>query len=263
MWKNFRQNIHSELLKIFCSRSFKIVALLIIIIQGIIAFISAQQILSVGLDATPETCHGLLEPMPPIEYMGFDVVMLSTIPMIVLGSIWGSAEFKHHCLRTSLLSYGNKNSLFAAKTTAVIIISFMLSIISVIICITITHFTFGNEGLVPILFNVQVWKFIILAIVAVALLTIVSYAIGFLFRTAVVPMLFLIIQAYNIGDMLAEHFELCKLLPVSLANRLIASSESMLTSHPVQNIFGLLVWIIIVISAGYFIFRKIDLQGEY
>ena len=86
---------------------------------------------------------------------------------------------------------------------------------------------------------------------------------AFLCRSAVFPLLFLIIQAYNVGDLLAEKFFFCRLLPVSLANRLIASSESMLTDHPAQNILVLLLWVAVIGTAAYLLFRKRDLRGEY
>ena len=104
-----------------------------------------------------------------------------------------------------MLYLGNKKSLFAVKIIATAILAFVISLVSVITTITITHITFGEEGLVPLVFNVTVWKFIIMAVISITLTTLLSYVIGFLFRTAVVPLLFLIIQAYNVGDMLQKN----------------------------------------------------------
>ncbi|MGN0395047.1 MAG: hypothetical protein ACI4EF_06765 [Coprococcus sp.] len=263
MLKNFRQNLFSELVKLYCSKVCKIVMLLVIGVQGFLAYIAAKQILSVGLEATPETCPELIEAMPPIEFMGFDVVMFSTIPMIVLGSICGASEYKMHSLRTTLLSIGKKSRVFFAKTFSITLAAFILSLVSVIVTITITHITFGEAGLIPIVFNSTVWKHIYLSVTAITLLTVLAYVFGFLCRTTVFPMMFLIIQAYNIGDILAEHFAICRLLPVSLVNRLIVSSESILTPHPILNIAWLLVWIVVTGVAGFLMFNKSDLRGEY
>ena len=263
MLKNFRQNLFSELMKIGCSKVCKIVALLVIGVQGLLAYVAAKQNLSVGLNATPETCPGLLEAMPPFEFMGFDVIMFGTIPMIVLGAICGSTEYKMHSLRITLLSFGKKSRVFVVKTISVTFLAFILSLTSVVVVITITHMTFGKEGLTPIVFNETVWKYISLSTIAITLLTILAYVIGFLCRTAVFPMLFLIIQAYNVGDMLTERFTICKLLPVSLVNRLIATSENMLTPNPMQNIAWLLAWIVVIGTVGFWRFLKSDLRGEY
>lgn len=261
--KTFIHNLYSELLKLCFTKACRIVTIIVIAVQSLLSYVSARQILSVGLDAVPTETNGLLEPMPPIEFMGFDVILMATIPMIVLGAVFGASEYKLHSMRTTLLYFGNKNNLFVSKTLAITIVSFVISFISTVITITITHITFGPSGLKPLVFNDVVWKYIILSVISLTLLTILSYSIGFLFRTPVVPMLFLIIQAYNIGNMLAEKFEICRYLPISLSNRMIASSENMMTNTPLQNIFGLLIWIAVFSVAGYAIFRKNDLQGEY
>ena len=99
--------------------------------------------------------------------------------------------------------------------------------------------------------------------VSLTLLTLLSYAIGFLCRTAVVPLLFLIIQAYNLGNILADKFEVCRYLPVALCNGLISSSESSLSGIPLKNTVGLLIWIAIFAAASYAVFVRTDLQGEY
>lgn len=261
--KNFRNYLYSELMKLCCTKVCRIVTLLVIAFQSLLSYVAAKQVLSVGLNAVPTAENGLVEPLPPIEYMGFDVIMFATIPLIVLGAIFGAAEFKQHSLRTTLLYFGSKRNLFISKTLAVTIVTFFISLVSSVLTITITHITFGAEGLKPLVFNGTVWKFIILSAISLTLLTILSYAIAFLCRTAVVPLLFLIIQAYNVGNMLAEKFEICRYLPVSLSNEMIASSESTMTSMPLKNTICLLLWIGFFIAAGYVVFRKIDLQGEY
>ena len=261
--KNFKDNLNSELIKICCTKVCRIVIILVTAVQSLLSYISAKQILSVGLDAVPTESNGLIEAMPPIEYMGFDVIMFATIPMIVLGAILGASEFKNHSLRTTLLCFGRKNNLFASKTLAVALVSFAISLISAILTITVTHATLCAGGIKPIIFNNIVWKYIFMSATSLTLITVFSYAIGFLCRTAVVPLLFMIIQAYNVGNLLAEKIPICRYLPVSLSNGLIASSESMLSGAPLKNAVYLLLWIFLFLAAGYMVFTKTDMQGEY
>ena len=89
---DFLRIVHSELLKLWYMKAMRIVVLLVTILQSGLAYISAKQILAVGLDATPETCRDLIGALPPLEYMGFDVVGFVTIPLIVLGSVYGAVE---------------------------------------------------------------------------------------------------------------------------------------------------------------------------
>lgn len=263
MVTGFGQKLHSEFMKIRCTTVWLAVTLLVTAAQGVLAFLSAKQNLSVGLNATPETCPDLLEAMPPLAFMGFDVILFSTIPLIVLGAVIGASEYRQHCLRTTVLALGKKEQVFFAKTLALSLHALILSAVSVILTITVTHLTFGAQGLTPLVFTAEVWRYIAFSITALTLLTILAYVMGFLFRSAVFPLLFLIVQAYNVGDLLAEKFAVCRLLPVSLVNRLIASSESMLTGTPAQNILLLLLWVCLTGTAAYLLFRKRDLRGEY
>lgn len=260
---DFFRILRSEALKFVYSRATRIILLLVFGLQTLLAFVSGKQILSIGLDATPETCPELLEAMPPLEYMGFDTVSFSTVLMIVLGAVYGANEFKHHSMRTTLLCAGARSRVFFAKSICIAFASFVISFLSVLITISVTHAVFGDQGLCPVILNTTVWKFILYATVALTMLTMISYLLGFLFRTGIIPMLFLIVQAYNIGNMLAERFVWARLLPVSLVNRLIASSESTLTLVPAWNICVLLLWIGALGVAAFLRFRNTEMQGGY
>lgn len=222
-----------------------------------------RQILAIGLDATPETCRDLIGELPPLEYMGFDVVGFVTIPLIVLGSIYGAGEYKRHSMRTTLLSTCQKATIFVSKLLLITMFSFCLSFLSIFITITVTHATFGEQGLAILAFNPLVWKFILIGMIGLMLLTVLSFVIGFLFRTSIVPMLFLIPQVYNLGNVLEEHFYVCRILPVPLVNRLIASSESTFSSHPATNIVLLSIWILLISMIAFIRFFVSDLGGEY
>lgn len=258
----FLYSLKSEALKFLYSKTCRIVFVIVVIVQALLSYVSAEQTLSIGLTATPETNPDLLEPMPPLEYMGFAEI-IGTIPMIVLGGIFGAAEFKRHCLRTTMLSSGDKNIVFISKTLVLTFFSFVISFISVFVSVFITHTVFGSQGLDPIKLTPFVWKLIALATCSITFLTLISYLIGFLFHSAVVPLMFLIIQAYNFGNLLAEHFDICKFLPVSLVNGLIATSRDMLTDKPFVNIISLTVWSGIIGICAYIRFRKSDLKGVY
>ncbi|MBQ1371905.1 MAG: hypothetical protein IIY70_03140 [Oscillospiraceae bacterium] len=69
MIRYFSQKLHSELIKIRCMNVWTVVTILVTIVQGLLAFVSARQNLAIGLDATPETCPSLLEPMPPLAFI--------------------------------------------------------------------------------------------------------------------------------------------------------------------------------------------------
>lgn len=257
------KKILSEIIKLISTKVFLIVAVIMIPVQSALAYISARQILSVGLDAVPTEDNGLIEAMPPIEYFGFDVVMLSVMALIVLGAIFGAMEYKRHCMRTTLVYMGNRRDLLISKTSAVVLLSFALSLISVFTTILVTHLTFGGQGLPLVVFNSTVWKFILSTSISLTAVTVLSYAMGFIFKTSIVPMIFLIVQAYNIGELLASKFSICRYLPIHLSNSLIPSSPDIYSEVPVRTFLILLAWILIFMVTGYVMFSRKDLRGEY
>ena len=253
---------YSELLKITYSKLFKIVLLILFIVQPFFAYLGIKAVLEIGLQATPENTAILAEAIPPIEYLGFDTVMLGMMPMIILGAVYGGSEFKNHQLRTTLLANSNKKSLYFFKLMTLTLLSAILSFLSIIVTIEVAHFTLGNLGL-GVLLSFKVWYFILLATLAWVSLTILSYFIAFLFRTAIVPLLFLIPQVYNVGDFLSSHFECGKILPVAFGNHLIASSDTRFSTHPFWTLSLLCIWVFIFGVIAYFQFEKTDVGGKY
>lgn len=253
---------YSELLKITYSKLFKIVLLILFIVQPFFAYLGIKAVLEIGLQATPENTAILAEAIPPIEYLGFDTVMLGMMPMIILGAVYGGSEFKNHQLRTTLLTNCNKKSLYFFRLMTLTLLSAILSFLSIIVTIEVAHFTLGNLGL-GVLLSFKVWYFIFLATLAWVSLTILSYFIAFLFRTAIASLLFLIPQIYNVGEFLSTHFEWGKVLPVALGNSFIASSETRFSPHPFWTATLLFLWVFILGIIAYCQFEKRDVGGKY
>lgn len=260
---NFLKNTHSELLKLMFSKATLIVMALVLFLQTGMAYISIRQILMTGLNATPETNSCLLEAIPPIEYLGFDVIPFGLMPMIVLGALYGANEYKKHSMRTTLLTNGKKGVVLSSKIVVISIFSFVISLVSIFAANAITHVVLGNEGLNPLMLSPVVWKQIMFSTFSWTALTVLAFVIGFVFRTAIVPLLFLIPQAYNLGNLLAEKFAFAKYLPVALGNGLIATSPKALTKTPGENVVFLLLWVVVIGTAAYLRFYRSDLGGKY
>lgn len=260
---SFFKAFYSEVLKFSYMKATKIVLAIVLVLQTGLAYIAAKQILLVGLNATPETNHNLLEAIPSIEYLGFDVTLLGILPMIVLGALYGALDYKFHSMRTSLLSINKKTNLFVSKFITIAITSWLISILSILLTIIATHIVLGDKGLDVFNLPMIVWSFIFRDAFAWTALTVLSFLIGFLCRSAIIPLLFLIPQVYNLGDLLAEHFYLARFLPFALGKGLIASSEQTLTTSPFSNITFLSLWIFLFGCLAYVRFVKSDLGEVY
>lgn len=254
-------NILSELYKIIYSKSTQIVLPIVLIIQPLLSYISSRQILTVGLNATPETNSSLAEPIPPIEYIGFDAILLGLFAMIILGAILGSMEYKNSSLRTSLLLCSNKVNFFVTKFFVITVFVFALSIVSIYLTIVSAQFGLGKEGLNPLIFSNSVRYFILLGSLSWSLLTILAYAIAFYFKSSVGALLFLLPQVYNLGNFLADRIQIAKYLPVSLGQDLIATSP-LKVKTPVYSIIFLSIWVLVISSFAYYKFLKEDVGND-
>ena len=250
-------NTLSELYKIFYSRSTKIVLPIVFIFQPLLSYISSKQILAVGLNATPETNSSLVEPIPPIEYIGFEAILLGLFAMIILGAILGSMEYKNSSLRTSLLFCSNKAVFFVTKFFVTSVFIFGVSFVSIYLSIASAQFGLEREGLSPLILSNNVWYFILLGSLSWSLLTVLSYSIAFYFKSSLGSLLFLLPQVYNLGSFLADRIQLAKYLPVSLGQDLIATSPLKITT-PGRSVLFLSTWVLVISSFAYYKFLKED-----
>lgn len=253
----------SEFLKLFSSKVMKIVFVLMIFVQSALSYVAGRELLSVGLTATPETNSALLHKLPPVEYLGFDSLLFGFMFIIILGAVYGASEWKRRSMRTALLSVNKRSLLFLSKCTVMAVSAGILSFVSTVLSLSMTHVALGKEGLTPFVFAPIVWKFIGLTVVSEVLITLFSFVMGFLFRTGAVPLLFLVPQVYNVGKFLAERFPSARFLPVPLAADLIADSEQILAKNLTGNLFFLSLWVTGFGVLALMRFSLNDLSGEY
>ncbi|WP_447382705.1 ABC transporter permease [Enterococcus faecalis] len=202
---SFVKVTYSEFSKLINSRGWWIVFGLVIVLQPLLGLLEADQLLSIGLDATPATHPDLLEEaMPPLDYFGFDAALFGVLPIVIWGGISGANEYKNHNLRTTMLYSNKRKELFNAKLLTILISTISISFISIFITVAITHVRLGSLGLNPFILSQTTWKFIGYTTLNWILLTVLSFLIGLLFRNMIVPLIFLVPQIYNLGSYLAE-----------------------------------------------------------
>ena len=257
----FIYSLYSEILKLLFKRATHIVLFLILVFQTFLAIIAASQIVSVGIHATPEINPELAEAIPPIEFLGFDVTLFGIFVMIILGAIYGSEEYKGSSIRTSLLSVTNRNVFLVSKTLVWLGFSFIISFISIFLTINMTHYVLGENGLSLFLLNETVWFYMFLASIAWSLLGLLAYIIALTFKTAIVSLLFLLPQVYNLGTFLTKHFTVAKFLPVPLGQGLIATSPQALENTSFQNILLLIIWNITFLILAIYRLHHLDIGG--
>lgn len=261
--KTFPRTIRFELIKICSNRMWWVIFALVVAVQPFLASIVAKSYAQIGIDATPETHPELVEALAPLDYMGFEIVLFGLLPMVVFGGMIGASDYKHHELRTTLLCQSSRIQVFGAKVLALLICSTFLSLLAIFVTISITHFALGEIGLHPFYLSTIAWQYIGFSVLNWTLLTLLSFGIGMLFRNAVVPLVFLVPQVYNLGSYLAQRWEWGEYLPVAAGNLLLATPIDPFEHEPLKGGIILLIWGMVALSIAYYTFLRSDVGGKY
>ena len=259
----FFRILRSEVTKLCSGRLWWTTVCLLLVVQPLLSLLAARGALSIGLDATPETHPELIEAFPPLQYFGFEELGFGILFVGIFGGITGAADFKHHNLRTGLLGQSSRLRYFWGQTAAFLCAITGLSLVSVPVAIVLTHLGLGDQGLSPVMFGKTTWQFIGYTVVEWILLGLLAFALGRLFRTAFIPLAFLIPQVYNFGLYLEERWSWAANLPVAAGCKLTATPETGITHDPVYGGVVLMIWISVTLAIGWYLFSRKDVGGGY
>ena len=249
--------LHSEWLKIRSTKAFKVSMAFMLLLVPTVSWLEGRQYLSVGLDATPETLPGLAEAIDPLEYLGLNGASMAGMVLVILAGILGAMEFQSHSLRTSLLSCNNRLKLLVGKLMTFTCFSLASSFLSIYFSYMVMHLALGKEGLDPILLNQAAWSLILWKTLSLTLLGTLSFLLGLLARTMLVP------QIYNLGNYLAAHTSWGAYLPQPAGELFAATPTSQYANNPLQGLLILGVWLLVIGGMTSLRFLKTDLGGRY
>lgn len=250
-----------EFLKTFFGRAWIIVFGIVAVIQPLLALLEATQLAQTGIHATPETNPELVQALPPLDYFGFDVTAFGQLPIVVLGALMGASEYKGHELRTTFLCLNKRMEAFLAKIAVVFAGSMIASFVAIFTTIAVTHVGLGKQGLNPLILSPIAWQFIGYVLVDWVLLTLLSFGLGMLSRNAIVPLVFMIPQIFNLGNLLAQKWEWGKYFPVAAGNLLFSSPTDALAHQPIKGGLILSLWTGIILILAAYRFVRSDVGG--
>ena len=255
--------LHSEWLKICSTKAFRVSMAFMLLLVPAVSWLEGRQYLSVGLDATPDTVPGLAEAIDPLEYLGLNGASMGGMVLVILAGILGATEFQSHSLRTSLLACNNRLKLLVGKILTFGLFSLIISLLSIYLSYIVMHLALGKEGLHPILLNQAAWSHLLWKALATALLGLLSFLLGLLGRTMLLPLLFLVPQIYNLGNYLAAHTSWGAYLPQPAGELFVATPTSQYANNPLQGLLILGAWILVIGGMTSLRFLKTDLGGRY
>ena len=255
--------LHSEWLKIRSTKAFRVSMAFMLLLVPAVSWLEGRQYSSVGLDATPETVPGLIEAVDPLEYLGLNGASMAVMVLVILAGILGAMEFQSYSLRTSLLTCNNRLKLLVGKLMTLTCFSLATSFLSIYFSYMAMHLALGKEGLDPILLNQAAWSLILWKTLSLTLLGILSFLLGLLARTMLVPLLFLVPQIYNLGNYLTAHTSWGAYLPQPAGELFVATPTSQYVNNPLQGLLILGAWLLVIGGMTSLRFLKTDLGGRY
>ena len=255
--------LYSEWLKIRSTKAFKVSVAFMLLLVPVVSWLEGRQYSSIGLDATPETVPGLAEAVDPLEYLGLNGASMVGMVLVILAGILGAMEFQSHSLRTSLLTCNNRLKLLVGKLMTFTCFSLASSFLSIYFSYMVMHLALGKEGLDPILLNQAAWSHLLWKALATALLGLLSFLLGLLGRTMLLPLLFLVPQIYNLGNYLEAHTSWGAYLPQPAGELFAATPTSQYANNPLQGLLILGAWLLVIGGMTSLRFLKTDLGGRY
>lgn len=246
----------SELRKLFTLRSTVTAAAATVVAAGALGYLSGTtgaRVLETG--GSP----GIVTSDPTLSGLG--ALTLVQIASVVFGALAGASEYRDGQVRVSLSAVPGRTLLLLAKTTVLVIVSAALSLVTVLVsCLS------AEIGLGP--YGVNAWATLSLVSGATAYLTymtVLSFLVGQLARTAIVPMILLIALTQagsNVLFQIDRVRDWARFLPDLAGYPLFLSPPSASAALPFlsapQGGLVMAAWLAVLLSLGLLLFKLRD-----
>jgi hypothetical protein len=254
--------IRTEAVKFWTARSTWVCGILLLAAMPLLGYTAGAGAAQAGLGATPATNPQLASPIPPLDYLGDSVVTMGQFLMIILGSVWGSSEFRNHELRSALLGTPLRLKLAAAKFIVGIVSLGLLSWAGAWETFGFAQRGFGSGALDLWTLSPTTWKLIGTAAASWTFLGIIAAAIATLCRTALIPLIALLLMNVIPGYISTNSFRIGMYFPTSLGNQLTTwpgDNTSAVAGHPW---FLLFCWLVALAIPAAVVFQKRDVGSR-
>ncbi|WP_103061708.1 hypothetical protein [Actinomyces qiguomingii] len=247
--------------KIFSRRSFWVVAFLIVVVQPLFAFLEAGQIADIGVNATPETHPELVEALPPVAFMGFDVMAFGDAVIVVFGALLGVSEYQDRELRVTFLAVGRRPVMLVCKIATNVGVVAVLAAVGNYVTLVLTHVGLGSQGLNPFTLARETWGALGSVVLTWIVFALVSCAIAVITKRWLVALLLMVPQAVGLGDAFAASWSPARYLPVAAGHCLSALPGDECGWQPSASV-ALIVTTALLLSVAGMLFVRRDVGSR-
>ncbi len=194
----------------------------------------------------------------PLEYQGFEMAGFGYVLIVALAAIWAGNEFgSGRQVRTTLLATPRRLRVYFAKAALLAAFVALLSVLVMGGSIVITHAT-GSTGVDPVRLSPEIWAHIGGLTLAWTLTALITFSIGVLARSAILPLVLIVPLVIGIGDFLSSFWSGAKYLPTTAGAALYNDPSSGGFLPPAEGALVQAIWAAIFVGAAATVFVRRD-----
>lgn len=206
-----RALIRSETTKLFTTKPVWILALLAVALQYPLAWINAAS--GVGVPADSPSLYSSI-PIP-LTYQGFEMVGIGDLLLVVIAALWAGTEYSRgKQIRTTLLATPQRARVFAVRAAMIAALAGIVAFVTMTGSIMINHAA-GLTGVDPIRLTPAIWANLGGVTLSWTMMTLISFAVGVIARSAILPLMLIIPLIIGLGQFLSGIWEGAKYLPTT------------------------------------------------
>lgn len=243
----------SETTKLFTNVSTWVIAGAIILATWPMALSNA------GASKLPADDPRLFSAEPiPIEFQGFEMAGFGYVLIVVLAALWAGNEYGSGMqIRSTLTATPQRGGLFLMKTLLLAVSVGFIGFVTMTGTIIITHLA-SNTGIDPWTLSPAIWMNLGGVTLAWTSTALITFAIGSLARTSILPLFLITPLVIGIGDFLTGFWAGAKYLPVAAGAAMYSDPASGTHLTPVFGGVIQSLWALALLSAAYILFFRRD-----
>lgn len=186
----------------------------------------------------------------PLDFQGFEMAGFGQLLIVAIAALWaGSEHGSGGQLRTTLLATPRRLRVFLGKAALIALSTAVLAFVSMTGTIIITHAA-GDSPLNPWTLTPGIWRNLAGLTLSWTLTALITFAVGTLARTAIVPLILLLPFVIGVGEFLAVVWPGARYLPLHAGNALYADPAPGAHLDPTAGALVQATWTIVLLTAA-------------
>lgn len=245
----------SELTKLATAKAVWILALVTVLGTWPMAWTNAAS----GADLPADDPRLFSSEPIPVPYQGFEMAGFGYVLIVALAALWAGSEYGSGMqIRTTLLGTPQRLRVFLVKATLLAVTVALIAFLTMAGTIVITHAS-GTSGVDPWSLTPAIWSNISGVTLAWTLTALITFAIGILARTAILPLVLITPLVIGIGDFLAGIWDGARYLPIAAGAALYSDPADGTHLDPVSGGFVQAGWALALLLIAGTAFLRRDL----